>query len=104
MPAEPQDRQGERLDVEVRLRPSLFQLGGDIGEQRDVFAFDDGRDQLVLVGEPAVDGRAADTGPSGNVFERDAAQAMPFELDDGGVEDGFSARVSLGHTRLGRIC
>ena len=93
VPTEPQDRQGERLDIVIRLRPGFFQLGGDIGEQRDVLALDDGGDQLVLVGEPTVDGRAADSRTAGDVFERDATQAMPLELDDSGVEDGFGARI-----------
>ena len=51
--AELQDRQRERLDVVIRLRPSLFQFGGDVGEQHDVLALDDGRDQFVLVARTA---------------------------------------------------
>ena len=87
--AEPQDRQRERLDVVIRLRPSLFQLGGDVGEQPDVLALDDRGDQFVLVGETPVDGGAADPRPARDVVEGHPAEAVPLELDDGGVEDGF---------------
>ena len=55
---------------------------------RDVLALDDGGHQFVLVREPPVDGGAADPGPAGDVVEGDPPKAVPFELDDGGVEDG----------------
>jgi hypothetical protein len=53
--AEPHDRRRKRFDVVVGLRPSIFQLFGDIGEEYRILSVDDGGDQLVAVGEPAVD-------------------------------------------------
>ena len=104
VPAELQDRQRERLDVVIRLWPGLFQFVGDVGEQHGVLAFDDGRDQLVLVAESPVDGGAADSGAAGDVVECDSAEPMLFELDDGGGEDGFCGVVSPGHSPIERTC
>ena len=91
---EPHDRQRERLDVVIRLRPAAFQFIGDVGEQHRVLAVDDGGDQFVAAGEAPVDGGAADSGAAGYVVERDPPEAMLFELDDGGVEDRMGGRVN----------
>jgi hypothetical protein len=91
--AEFEDRQRERLDVVVGLRRGLFEFGGNVGEQSDVLALDDGGDQVVFVGEAPVDGGAADACPPGDIVEGDPVEAVLFELGDGGVEDGFGRRV-----------
>ena len=75
-----------------------------VGEQRDVLTFDDGGDELVLVGEAPVNGGAADLRATGDVVEGDLAEPMLFELDDCGVEDGFGGGVSAGHNPLERTC
>ena len=91
--AESHDRQGECLDVVIRLRPSTFQLVGDVGEKDRVLAVDDGGDQIVTIGEAAVDGGATDTGATGYVVEGYPAEAVLLEFDDGGVEDRAGGRV-----------
>ncbi len=40
------------------------------------------------------------TGATGDVLERDATKAVPFELDDGGVEDGFRVGSAPWHSPL----
>ena len=90
---ESHDRQRERLDIVIRLRSTAFQFFGDIGEQHRVFAVDDGGDQFVAAGEPPVDGGATDPRAAGYVVERDTAEAVLFELDDGGVEDGTGGGI-----------
>src|SRR6202012_2469427 len=96
------DRQRERLDIVIRLRPTAFQFVGDIGEKHRVFAVDDGGDQFVASGKPPVDGGAADPRAAGYVVERDTAEAVLFELDDGGVEDGAGGGIIRGHSRPGQ--
>ena len=80
------------------MRTSLFQLGGDIGEQPHILALDDRGDQVVLVREPPVDGGAADPGPACDVVEGNPPKAVAFELDDGGVEDGCQGGISPWHS------
>src|SRR6201987_710032 len=87
------DRQRERLDVVIRLRPTAFQFVSDVGEKHRVFPVDDGGDQLVASGEPPVDGGTAAPRAAGYVVERDSAEAVLFELHDGGVEDCSRGRV-----------
>ena len=66
-----QYRQRECFDIVIRLRSGLFQLGRDVGET-------------------PVNGGAADPGPARDVVDGNAAKAVLFELDDGGVENGSS--------------
>ena len=98
---ETHDGQRERLDIVIRLWPTAFQFFGNVGEKYRVLAVDDGRDQFVAPGEAPVDGGAADPRATGYVVERDPAEAVLFELDDGGVEDGSGRGVS-GYNRHGQ--
>ena len=109
MVAELQYRQRERFDVVVRLWPRGFELVGDVGEERDVLALDDGADEVVAVVEPGRRGiggapdlerehpapAAPEMPPDGHTWTDDADEELRDGVDLGLDLDELSESLEL---------